>query len=401
MDLAQIDALTGWLIDGCLDGRSGEAMMGGVSERLVNAGFHLKRAYAGMQILHPTLGGEGFVWRRGEGASRDTFLRNRSDGDESAWQRSPFMVLYDRGWQEGRWRLNGSPDPDRPGLLDDMAADGTTDYIAFRSRVGGVVRDGQDDVAIYTSWTVDNEAGFSNAQLSALKTLAPRIAHSLQATSQVRNLTNLLSTYLGRDPAERVLRGAIAQGHADRIKAVIWFSDLRGYTKLSDTMPPDQVIPLLNDYGDAIVSAIHEFDGQVLKFIGDGVLAIFPLDGRNDAARGALAAAKKAMADVRQLNDRRSEAGLPVTEPYIGLTVGEVFYGNIGARERLDFTVVGPAVNEASRIAAMSRSLERQLVVSQNFSECIDVTDELVSLGRYMLRGIARPIELLTVVDAA
>lgn len=401
MDLAQIDALTGWLIDGCLEGRSGEDMMGGVSERLVNAGFPLKRSYAGMQILHPTLGGEGFIWRRGEGAARDTYLRLSSGGDSTGWDRSPFKAIYDSGWDEGRWRLDEAPSQDRPPMLDEMSEEGMTDYIAFRSKVGGVVREGEDDVAIYTSWAVDGEGGFTNAQLSALKTVAPRVAHALRATSEVRNLTHLLSTYLGRDPAERVLRGAIVRGQADPIEAVIWFSDLRGYTKLSDTMAPDQVIPLLNDYGDCIVSAIHEQGGQVLKFIGDGILAIFRLDGRNAAAKAALAAARQVMEGVVTLNKERSDAALPVTEPYVGLTVGEVFYGNIGARERLDFTVVGPAVNEASRISTMSRSLERQIVVSQTFADCIDNPDELVSLGRYLLRGISRPIELYTALEAA
>jgi len=332
MDLAQIDALTGWLIEGCLDGRSGEAMMEGVSERLVNAGFPLSRAYAGLQILHPTLGGEGFIWKRGEGASRDIYHRIRTGDETTGWDRSPFKAIYDNGWDEGRWRLDTPQSEGRPPMLDDMREDGMTDYIAFRSRVGGVVREGEDDVAIYTSWAVDGEGGFTNAQLSALKTVAPRVAHALRTTSEVRNLTHLLSTYLGRDPAERILRGAIVRGQAEPIEAVIWFSDLRGYTKLSDTMPPDQVIPLLNDYGDCIVSAIHGQDGQVLKFIGDGILAIFPLEGRDDAAKGALAAAQQVMADVKTLNRERSDAGLPVTEPYIGLTVGEVFYGNIGGR---------------------------------------------------------------------
>lgn len=401
MDLEQIDALTGWLIEGCLDCRSGEEMMGGASERLINAGIRLKRTFAGLQILHPTLGGESFVWRRGEGVNRDTFPRIANGGGNEGWLNSPFKAMYDRGRSEARWRLSELQTEELPPILSELRADGMTDYVAFRSRVGGVVSEGADDVAIYSSWAVDNETGFTNDHLSALKTVVPRVAHALQATSQVRNLTHLLSTYLGRDPAERVLRGAIARGQAEQIRAVIWFSDLRGYTKLSDTMAPDQVIPLLNDYGDCIVSAIHEQDGQVLKFIGDGILAIFPLDGRGDAAKGALKAARNVMVGVRQLNTERDDAGLPVTDPYIGLTVGEVFYGNIGARERLDFTVVGPAVNEASRISAMSRSLERQLVVSQAFAECIGDPDDLVSLGRYLLRGIARPIELLTVLDAA
>ena len=136
---------------------------------------------------------------------------------------------------------------------------------------------------------------------------------------------------------------------------MLWFSDLRNYTRISDTSPPEQIIPLLNDYADAIVSAIHEHSGDVLKLIGDGVLAIFPAEDRARACAAALDAAKEAREAVEALNARRAAEGLPTTEMYLGLHLGVVFYGNIGSKERLDFTVVGPAVNEVSRIAAMCR----------------------------------------------
>ena len=166
-----------------------------------------------------------------------------------------------------------------------------------------------------------------------------------------------------------MLQGRIARGVADRIKAVLWFSDLRSYTRISDSADPEQIIPLLNDYADAIVTAIHQHSGDVLKLIGDGVLAIFPAQDRARACAEALEAAREAREAVAALNARRAAEGLPVTDMYLGLHLGVVFYGNIGSKERLDFTVVGPAVNEVARIAAMCRSVDQPILISSAFAD--------------------------------
>jgi adenylate cyclase len=201
----------------------------------------------------------------------------------------------------------------------------------------------------------------------------------------------LMETHLGRDAGRRVLSGRIMRGVADRIDAVIWFSDLRGFTRITDSAP-EQLIPLLNDYADVIVSAIHTQGGDVLKLIGDGVLAIFTAADRAHACAAATAARNEVVA----LNARRARDGLPVTDMYVGLHVGEVFYGNIGSTERLDFTVVGPAVNETSRIAAMCRSVEQPILVSEAFANVEGMRGRLVSVGRYALRGVGQPQELFT-----
>ena len=178
----------------------------------------------------------------------------------------------------------------------------------------------------------------------------------------------------------------------------VWFSDLRGYTRITDTAPPEQVIPLLNDYGEAVITAVHEAGGDVLKLIGDGTLAIFKAEEPARACRHALDAEALARGRIAALNGRRAAAGLPVTQLYLGLHVGEVFYGNIGSPDRLDFTVVGPAVNEASRIAAMCRSAERDVLLSAAFAAAARAEDRaaFVSVGRYALRGVGRAQELFT-----
>ena len=172
---------------------------------------------------------------------------------------------------------------------------------------------------------------------------------------------------------------------------------MRNYTRISETAPPEEIIPLLNDYADAVVSSIHEHDGDVLKLIGDGVLAIFPAEERSRACAAALDAAGAAQEAVAALNARRFDMGLPQTEMYLGLHLGEVFYGNIGSKERLDFTVVGPAVNEVSRIAAMCRSVDQPILVSAAFAASVaDNRRAFASVGRFALRGVGKPQELFT-----
>ena len=252
---------------------------------------------------------------------------------------------------------------------------------------------------VCSSWSTDAPSGFADGQVEALTgRLVPALALAVKCASLARIAGTLVETYLGRDAGRRVLSGRIARAVADRIGAVLWFSDLRGFTRITDTAPPEQVIPLLNDYAEAVISAVHEAGGDVLKLIGDGALAIFKADDPARACRSALAAEARMRERVAALNARRAAAGLPVTGVYLGLHVGEVFYGNIGSAERLDFTVIGPAVNEASRIAAMCRSVERDVLLSSAFAAAAREEDRMtfVSVGRYALRGVARAQELFT-----
>jgi adenylate cyclase len=251
----------------------------------------------------------------------------------------------------------------------------------------------------YSSWATTEPAGFKNEQIAALKQVVPYLALAIKSVSLTRMTRNLMQTYLGSDGGQRVLSGKIVRGIAERIDAVVWFSDLRGFTRITDTAP-EEVISLLNDYSDVIISAIDEHGGDVLKFIGDGTLAIFRAEDRLYAC-AALSAAIAARQGVVELNKERAAKGKPLTDMYLGLHVGNVFYGNVGSRERLDFTVLGPAVNEASRIAAMCRSVDQPVLMSAAFAEVGNVRHRLVSVGRYALRGVAHPQELFTLNTAA
>jgi adenylate cyclase len=280
--------------------------------------------------------------------------------------------------------------------IRDFRTAGMTDYVALINRFAADKIIGEMD-CILSSWVTDAPDGFAEPDIAALQRLVPFLALAMKSASLGRIAETLVETYLGRDAGRRVLKGRIARGVADRISTVLWFSDLRGFTRITDTAPPEHIIPLLNDYADAVVSAVHDEGGDVLKLIGDGTLAIFRADERERACGHALAAASTAHQRIAALNEQRASDGLPTTEMYLGLHVGEVFYGNVGSKDRLDFTVVGPAVNEASRIAAMCRSVDQPVLVSSAFATASgEARRRLVSIGRYALRGVGRPQELFT-----
>ena len=396
--------LSEWLTQCGLAGTSEPDIVSGFCERCVAAGLPLGRALVFIDTLDPVHEGRLFRW--GYGPDQSPLVEyGRTSPDAASdsephdveatqrWRDSPHYTMLQTGASFLRRRLNATVDDEFPTLSDFRTA-GMTDYIALITRFApeGVL--GEMD-GVYSSFATRLPDGFSDGHIAALLRMAPYLAHTLKSVSLARMTRTLMETYLGRDPGRRVLAGRIIRGSAERIDAVVWFSDLRGFTRITDTTP-EQAIPLLNDYSDAIVSAIHEHGGDVLKLIGDGTFAIFTAQDRGHACSAALSAAIEAREHVQELNQRRVADGKPVTAMYLGLHIGEVFYGNIGSRERLDFTVIGPAVNEASRIAAMCRSVEQPILMSSAFADVDAIKRRLVSVGRFALRGVAQPQELFT-----
>ncbi len=225
---------------------------------------------------------------------------------------------------------------------------------------------------VYSSWQSRHTDGFGERGLEALRDLVPVLGLAIKSGAQADIARTLGRVYLGHDAAEQVLRGKISRGMTERITTVLWFSDLRGSTAISESIEPGEIIPFLNDYAQASIDAIHDAGGQVLKLIGDGVLAMFTNENMAVAKRAALRAEHRFRHNMDVLNARRSADGRPVTTAHVGLHIGEVFYGNIGSDDRLDFTVVGPAVNEVSRIASMCRSVDRELLTSSEFRNGLD-----------------------------
>ena len=395
MDQASYLPLVAWIAAAGLSGRRELDLLQGFCERVVAAGLPLSRAVIGVDTLHPVLEGRVFEWRRDTRSPTESeYGRLDPDSSEDKWLQSPFHRLYETGETTFRQRLGN--ERLRFPVLEELRQRGMTDYVALVNRFGADGAIGLMDCT-YSSWATDRAGGFSDADLAALEFLVPCLAHAIKGASTARIAETLVETYLGRDAGHRVLSGHIQRGVAERISAVLWFSDLQGFTRITDTASPTEIIPLLNDYADAVVSALHGEGGEVLKFMGDGILGIFDAAAPQDACSQALGAADDAIRRIDGLNQRRQAGGLPITHFYLGLHVGDVFYGNVGSVDRLDFTVVGPAVNETSRIAAMCRALDQHVLLSSAFAEAAGPSRRrLVSVGRYALRGVRRPQELYT-----
>ena len=403
MNSAALSELAGWITEAGLAGKSETAMLDGFCRRANAAGLPVARATVIIDTLHPVHEGRATRWRReGEAGHTELIEYGSSSEGEMAeiWRRSPFFQLLETGGSQLRIRLAAGEAAEFPTVVA-LQDEGMTDYLALITRFAadGVI--GEMD-CVYSSWATDHPRGFDDREVEALIGLMPLLALAVKCVSLTRIAGTLVETYLGRDAGRRVLAGRIRRGVAEPIGAVLWYSDLRGFTRITDQAPPQQVIPLLNDYAEAVISAVHDSGGDVLKLIGDGTLAIFTSEATGEACRGAIEAETALRQRVDELNRRRAAKDLPTTDVYLGLHVGEVFYGNIGSKDRLDFTVVGPAVNEVSRIAAMCRSAERNVLLSAAFAEAMAEAERprLVSVGRYALRGVERPQELFTLVPA-
>ena len=397
MELASRLHLVNWLVSQGLTGLPENDLMRGFCERCRAQGLELSRATVFIDMLHPILEGHGFRWNDIETDEKDHFEYGPTgEGNASEnWRRSAFNHMLETGRDELQLDL---ADCASLGFtaIDEFAARGHRHYVAFVHRLGhGAI--GQMD-CVYSSWLTRRADGFDAQAIAALRDLVPVLGLVIKSATQIAIARTLGRVYLGRDASEQVLRGRISRGVTERIKAVLWFSDLRGSTAISESIGPDEIIPFLNDYAQAAIDAVHDEGGDVLKLIGDGVLAMFTSEDLAFAKRAALRAEHRFRRNMIALNARRSAAGRPVTSAYVGLHVGEVFYGNIGSEDRLDFTVVGPAVNEVSRIASMCRSVDRELLASSDFRSGLDATGRgyLVSTGRFALRGIGRAQDLYT-----
>ena len=398
MDPAPRLHLINWLVSESLAGAPEVALLHGFCERCRAGGLALSRGLAFIDTLHPIFEGRGFRWNDIATSESDTFeYGSTSEGDAAHnWRRSTFHHMLQHGHDELRIDLADCAALDFS-MIDDLAERGHRHFLAFVHRFGEAGTIGQMD-CVYSYWVMRQPEGFSEPALAALRDLVPVLGLAIKSAAQMEIARTLGRVYLGRDASQQVLRGRISRGVTERINAVLWFSDLRGSTTISETIAPDEIIPFLNDYAQAAIDAVHEAGGDVLKLIGDGVLAMFTDADMAAARRAVLRAEHLFRHNIDALNLRRTADGRPTTTAYVGLHVGEVFYGNIGSEDRLDFTVVGPAVNEVSRIASMCRSVDRALLASAEFRAGLDAagSDYLVSTGRFALRGIGRAQDLYT-----
>jgi adenylate cyclase len=391
MNPQELRNIADWLIDGARSVVDPPLMVAEICERLVRAGLPLWRVGVFVRTLHPDILGFNFIWKPGEEVVAGT-----ADFDLLAsprFQHSPLAIVFGEA-REVRHRLD-DPESRRFPFLDDMRAEGVTDYIALPLL-------STDGTVHATSWTTKEPGGFSDEQLTGLRSLMPPLARLVEVTNHRRKASILLDTYVGNRAGERILHGQIRRGHTETMHAAIWLSDLRGFTALSDRLPAETVVDILNLYFDCQVPAIRNHGGEVLKFMGDGLLAVFPIAEADGDIRKVcthvLDAARESRASVDAMN-------YPVGETVerfrfgVALHVGKILYGNIGGGNRLDFTCIGPAVNLAARLEKIAGRLSRTIVASEGFAGICD--GGWSELGEFPIAGFSKAERVYGLADEA
>ena len=376
MSTREIKEIVDWLIDGGRSAPQPVQVLAQLSERLVACGIPLWRVAVFVRTLHPQVMGRRFIWR---------------PGTEVEISEAPFELLESADFLEnpiaqvyatGRALRRKLADPDCAldfPVLSELRAEGITDYLASPL----VFTDG----AIHAvTCTTRQPGGFTDAQIAGIEAIITPLARVAEIRALRRMGSTLLDTYVGHDAGERILGGRIRRGDIEEIHAAIWLSDMRGFTALADTLPPPVLIDLLNRYFDCQVPVILEHGAEVLKFMGDGLLAIFTIAGNEtEVCERALAAARRAQANVAALSD----SAMPGLRFGLALHIGDVLYGNIGSGNRLDFTCIGPAVNCAARIEKLTSQLGRAVLASGEFAR--HCAGEFTPLGEYRLAGFSAP----------
>jgi adenylate cyclase len=363
-------------------------------------GLPLTRVRINIRVLHPQVIGTSYTWQRGSDDIEE-YSPPHSVLESDAYLKSPYAEIFN-GAGAIRRRLD-IPDAilDFP-ILEELRDEGATDYVAMPV----MFCDGKINVITFTA---DRPGGMTTSELEHLYGMLPALGRIMEVHSLRHTARSILDTYLGRQTGERVFNGSIKRGDGDDIHAIIWFCDLRGSAPLADSMPRAAFLDLLNGFFECMAGAVLEEGGEVLRFIGDAVLAIFPISSQTDrpelcpehqkACRSALNAARGAMARIGELNERREADGQPPLGYGIGLHLGEVMYGNIGVPERLEFSVIGAAANEAARIEDMCKTLGQPLLISSELARVLP--ENYVSLGRHCLRGVSQEQEVFTLADFA
>jgi adenylate cyclase len=389
-DRSEIAAIGDWLVEQGVLRPKFDTLIEEYCQRLLAAGLPIWHAYFTSLTLHPTTATVGCLWRRGSGVEHRSY--SHDDARLGGWERYPLHFMFKNRIGVLRRRLTG-PDAvlDFP-QLKELKKHGATDYIGHLTEFG---LDGAPDgtTGFLASWSTDRSSAFSDADIAALEYLQPRLALALQSRVSHEIEVNLLDAYVGPDAGRRILAGEIERGKGKTIRAAIMLSDLGGFTEMTDRLPSAQVITHLNDYFEVMVTEVQKQRGEVLKFIGDGMLAVFDIEGsaRDKACCQAIHAAIGAAKAFATLNRNRAEK----LNVRMALHLGEVVYGNIGAADRLDFTVIGAAVNETARIEGLCRALDRQILTSASFAASC-TCKPLVSVGLHRLRGVSEPQELFT-----
>jgi adenylate cyclase len=389
MNTAELQNLIDWLIDGARSAMDPSRMMSETCERMVAAGLPLWRVGVFVRTLHPDIYGRNFVWKPGaevEIGSVDFKILESPD-----FISSPVIIVFQQGL-EVRARMD-DPSSSRFPIVEDLRGEGVTDYIALPLPfIDGTVN--------ASSWSTKQPGGFTDEQLAVLRKIVKPLARVIEIISLARTAASLLDTYVGNRAGERILGGQIRRGHTETMNAAIWLSDLRGFTSLSDRVPAETVVEILNLYFDCQVAAIRSHGGEVLKYMGDGLLAVFPIDeyvgDSQQVCSRVLEAAHESRASVADMQYQIGDA----VERFrfgVALHVGRILYGNIGGGNRLDFTCIGPAVNLAARLEKIASRLHRTIVASEGFAGIC--SGGWSDLGEFPIAGFSKDQRVYGLID--
>ncbi|MDG4915911.1 adenylate/guanylate cyclase domain-containing protein [Mesorhizobium sp. WSM4983] len=387
-----MDKVADWLNQSVLAGNDLETLVKGFCERLAAAGLPLKRVHLSFSMLHPLYDALGFTWVRGRGLEIESF-RNEPGAPSDRFLTSPYYHLLSNKLDHLRRRLDPSLPSEFP-VFDDLRLIGVTDYLAFVHSFNGNASQG-----MMGSWSTDSAAGFSDSMISALLRIQNHLAMATKMAVLTKLADNMMTTYLGGDAGRRVLDGQIKRGEGDTIRAALVMGDMRGSSRLAETSGREIYIDTLNQFFDAVAAPFNRKGGQIMSFIGDGFIAVYPCERHRSqseiACQAALAAARSATARVTDLNLRRKEKGLTDIKFGIGLHVGNVMFGNVGLTDRLTFSVFGSAVNEVQRLQVLTKKYPHSILASKEFASYCGASNWL-TLGSEELAGIKQKLTVLS-----
>ena len=392
MNEAAIAEIRDWLIGQGLEGDSLIGLTGGFGERVLAAGVPVARTYLALPSIHPTLRSESVTWLRGQPAFHEGMKHGEQLG---AWEASPIYFMIQNGLERHRWDLTDPVAVGQFSLLGEMRDQGYTDYALSIVGFAGSPTTALQGTGL--SACTDRPGGFRPEDIASLNALVPSLALAAYRIALSGITASVLGAYVGRDAGSRILGGEIVRGEGHRVEAALMFADLVGFTAVADASG-EGLVGRLGEHLSAIVEPIEAVGGEVLKFMGDGVLAGYAIEEGGDpgpACAALLAGAREALVRNALVNTRHGD-NTPLALD-IALHRGAVFYGNVGGGSRLDFTVIGPAVNEASRIERLCGDLGRPLLMSADFAHCCGT--DTVSLGQFELRGVGSRREIFTLAD--
>jgi adenylate cyclase len=391
--------LHAWLIEAGLASLPIADTLGGFCNHLVAAGVPLTRGFLSIATLHPQRRANSVTWQNGAIVEETEF--GYAYMQTPGWHASPFNHMLETRTRRLHRRLAGADAQLDFPVLAEFRDAGLTEWLALVYGLGWALERGEGNpLGVVLSWATDRPGGWAASELAVIEELSGTLALAVKGSSTLLATRDVLATYLGGDAAARVIAGHVRRGAVGRIAAVILCADLRGFTDFADVTAPEEVTRRLNGYFDCMGEAIATSGGEILKFLGDGVLAVFlPRGGAGKpaVAAAALAAAQEMLARIAGLNEAEAAAGRAALAIDIALHEGDVTYGNVGTADRLDFTVIGPAVNEATRLEGLCKALGRNLLISDSFVRAApSLRPQLQSLGLHRLRGVRDPREVFT-----